>query len=412
MHDVNSATITLDAHIEQQILEDRQNNRRNPLAFKDAFALRRKDLEHDRATTMRPAFSRDIEKIINVPAYNRYADKTQVFSFVQNDDISRRGLHVQLVSRIARNIGEILGLNTSLIEAIALGHDIGHTPFGHAGEDYLSRIFHSNTGLYFRHNVHSVRVLDKLFPRNISLQTLDGIVCHNGEFAQQVLQMSDLDNFEDFDNIIKRCYTESDIIKTLRPSTLEGCVVRVADMIAYIGKDRQDAISLGCLDANKVFTGDVIGHTNAQIITNLCTDIINNSYGKDKIALSDDMFNALKTAKRENYEYIYNKEGVSADHGNIVGEMFELVYNKCRQDLIDGCKLSPIYKHHVKYLSKKSRSVSPEEYKNEEVDMIVADYIAGMTDSYFNALFEFMFPNSNLSIITQDYCSGLRVSTE
>ena len=107
----------------------------NPYAFSDENAVRRNG-NHDNPTVIRPPFIRDCDKILHCPFYNRYADKTQVFSFYKNDDISRRGLHVQLVSRIARTIGRALGLNLELIEAIALGHDIGHTPFGHAGEKF------------------------------------------------------------------------------------------------------------------------------------------------------------------------------------------------------------------------------------------------------------------------------------
>ena len=163
--------------------------------FKDN-AIRRIDKEHDRAALWRPAFVRDVEKIMHSPYYNRYADKTQVFSFYKNDDISHRALHVQLVSRIARNIGRMLGLDLDLIEAVALGHDIGHTPFGHAGEKFLNESYHANTGRYFNHNVHSVRVLDKIFNLNISLQTLDGILCHNGEFECKEYRPSKLDNFK------------------------------------------------------------------------------------------------------------------------------------------------------------------------------------------------------------------------
>ena len=129
----------LDPAVEAAIRADRAAGRAHPLRFDDARVTRREPNPHDEATLTRPAFARDIEKILNIPAYNRYADKTQVFSFVQNDDISRRGLHVQLVSRIARGIGSLLGLNCELIEAITLGHDVGHTPFGHAGERFLSR---------------------------------------------------------------------------------------------------------------------------------------------------------------------------------------------------------------------------------------------------------------------------------
>lgn len=142
-------------------------------------------MEQDKANLWRPAFVRDIEKILHLPYYNRYVDKTQVFSFYHNDDITRRALHVQLVSRIARNIGSVLGLNLDLIEAIALGHDIGHTPFGHAGERFLDELLKNETGRSFQHNVQSARVLDKLFARNISLQVLDGVLCHNGEFEMQ-----------------------------------------------------------------------------------------------------------------------------------------------------------------------------------------------------------------------------------
>ena len=139
----------------------------------------RRNTDHDIANLWRPAYVRDCEKIMNCPYYNRYTDKTQVFSLYKNDDITRRALHVQFVSRIARNIGRLLGLNLDLIEAIALGHDIGHTPFGHAGEKYLNELLCENTGEIFLHNVQSVRVLDKIFNYNISLQTLDGILSHN-----------------------------------------------------------------------------------------------------------------------------------------------------------------------------------------------------------------------------------------
>ena len=135
----------------------------------DETKVIRRDNSRDTATAVRTAFIRDTDKIMHCPYFNRYSDKTQVFSFYKNDDITRRMLHVQLVSRIARTIGKALGLNLDLIEAISLGHDIGHTPCGHAGEKILDEIFSSHTGRRFSHNIHSVRVLDKIFPYNISL---------------------------------------------------------------------------------------------------------------------------------------------------------------------------------------------------------------------------------------------------
>ncbi len=171
----------LSKEVQEHIIYDREKHIENPYKCLNESVIRR-DTERDIANLWRPAFVRDIEKVLHCPFYNRYADKTQVFSFYRNDDITRRALHVQLVSRISRNIGTLLDLNIDLIEAISLGHDIGHTPFGHAGERFLNDLFHENTGRYFNHNVHSVRVLDALFARNLSLQTLDGVLCHNGEF--------------------------------------------------------------------------------------------------------------------------------------------------------------------------------------------------------------------------------------
>lgn len=166
----------IDEDLQQKIISNRESHWINPYAFKDEMAVRRNN-DIDKANLWRPVFVRDVEKIMHLPYYNRYADKTQVFSFKNNDDITRRAQHVQLVSRIARNIGSVLGLNLDLIEAIALGHDIGHTPFGHAGERFLSELYHNETNRYFNHNVHSARVLDTIFARNFTMQTLDGVLC-------------------------------------------------------------------------------------------------------------------------------------------------------------------------------------------------------------------------------------------
>ncbi len=407
MSPTRPAYLSLDPLVEQAILEDRATHTLSPWRTPDAAVVRRDDFPHDAATLTRPAFVRDIEKVLNIPAYNRYADKTQVFSFVQNDEISRRGLHVQLVSRIARGIGGLLGLNCDLIEAIALGHDVGHTPFGHAGERFLSACYHRRTGRYFNHNVHSVRVLDELYRRNISLQTLDGVLCHNGEFAQQVLRVGDTASFEQLDSLVAACNADEQTIKTLRPTTLEGCVVRVSDMIAYIGKDRQDALAMGVLGDYGAFDSDVIGTTNARIINNLTVDIVNNSYGQDRIALSEEVFCDLKAAKRQNYEVIYLKEGMVDETENIVEEMFEDMYARLLADLVAGREDSPIFRHHVKRLCAQSRSITPEGYLAGEPNQIVVDYMASMTDSYFVAIYEHLFPASTRRIQTRGYCADL-----
>lgn len=399
--------LTLDPEVEAAIREDRAAGRKSPHAFPDEGVLRREDNPHDVATMARPAFARDIEKILNVPAYNRYADKTQVFSFVENDDICRRGLHVQLVGRIARGIGRLLGLNEDLIEAIALGHDLGHTPLGHAGERYLSECYHAHTGRFFNHNVHSVRVLDQLYRRNVSLQTLDGVLCHNGEFAQQVLETGTTETFDQLDELIEACTSDERAIGRLRPSTLESCVVRVADMIAYVGKDRADAIDMGLLSSLDVFESDFIGQSNACIINNLTVDIVNHSYGRDRIAMSEEAFADLKRAKRQNYELIYDREGDVLGEGNVVRDMFAQLYERLLVDVQAGDESSPVFKHHVAALCAKSRSITPEGYLTTEPNQVVVDYLASMTDSYFAALYNHLFPDSRRHLTARTYCWDL-----
>ena len=399
--------LTLDPAVEEAIRADRAAGRMHPQRTPDEAVMRREANPHDEATLTRPAFVRDIEKIINVPAYNRYAGKTQVFSFVENDDICRRGLHVQLVSRVARGIGALLGLNVDLIEAIALGHDVGHTPFGHAGERFLSTCYHRRTGRYFNHNVHSVRVLDKLYRRNISLQTLDGVLCHNGEFAQQRLVRGTTATFEELDALVEACDADEQTIATLRPATLEGCVVRVCDMIAYVGKDRADALDMGVLPSLDAFESDYIGVDNARIINNLTVDIVNNSYGRDAISMSAEAFADLKRAKRQNYELIFLREGMVDDTENVVEEMFEEMYARLLDDLAHGDESSPVIRHHVSSLVAKSRSVSAEDYLSQDPNRIVADYIASMTDRYFMSLYARLFPHSKRRIIERGYCSDL-----
>ena len=400
--------LTLEPHVEAAIRADRACGRPHPARFDDADVRRREDNPHDDATLTRPAFARDIDKILNVPAYNRYAGKTQVFSFVENDDICRRGLHVQLVSRVARGIGGLLGLNCELIEAIALGHDVGHTPFGHAGERYLSACYHAHTGRYFNHNVHSVRVLDRLYRRNISLQTLDGALCHNGEFACQKLRRGRMDDFAQLDALVEACTADEGVIATLRPSTLEGCVVRVADMIAYVGKDRSDALAMGAVESLDVFDSELIGRDNARIINNLTVDIVNNSYGRDVVCMSEAAFEDLKLAKRQNYELIYEREGLAGNAGNTVEEMFSEMYERLLEDLSAGDEGSPVFRHHVARLCASSRSITPEGYlAATEPNQVVVDYIASMTDSYFMALYAHLFPESAKHVITRGYCDDL-----
>lgn len=393
----------INEELQQKIKDDRENHWVNPYAFKNENAVRRNN-DIDKANLWRPVFVRDTEKIMHLPYYNRYADKTQVFSFKNNDDITRRAQHVQLVSRVARNIGSVLGLNLDLIEAIALGHDIGHTPFGHAGERFLSELYHNETDRYFNHNVHSTRVLDKILARNFTMQTLDGILCHNGEFEQQEYRPNYTKTFDEYDNEVEACYTEgTPAIKRLIPSTLEGCVVRICDMIAYLGKDRQDAVLAGIIEPDYQFKTELIGTENAKIINNLTVDIIEHSYGKDYIMFSDTAFKDLSTAKKENYEVIYNNNAMNQQYDEIIRPMFEELYYKLIDDVKRNDNDSIIYKHHINPIGDALKQYHGVDYSAEEKNQIVVDYIASMTDDYFIDLHKHLFPDSKYKIEYEPY---------
>ena len=382
---------------------DIKNGTLPALGFCDDDVIRRNPSEKDESTVWRTAFVRDIDKILHCPYYNRYSDKTQVFSFYRNDDITRRALHVQLVSRIARTIGKSLNLNLDLIEAIALGHDIGHTPFGHAGENYLDQIYRAHTGRRFSHNIHSVRVLDFIAPNNISLQTLSGIATHDGERELSVYTPKPLTSFEEFDDIIESCYVDKVNVRRLIPATLEGCVMRVSDIIAYLGKDRQDAMRAGMIDSEDFDLGE-IDNNNTEIINNLMVNVIENSYGKPYIMLDEKHFKALSDLKKENYQKIYLSDTVKSKFDPTIKPMMEELYDRLLSDLNSGVKDSPIYVHHIDFVNahtpREKRSVR---YEDTEPNQIVVDYIASMTDDYFIDLHRYLFPDSTHKIEYHGY---------
>lgn len=376
----------------ERMSDDRARGWENPYRTSDEDALRREERPADRSSIWRPAFVRDVEKILHMPAYNRYAGKTQVFSFRSNDDLSRRGLHVQLVARIARDIGFALGLNCDLIEAIGLGHDLGHTPFGHAGERCLNDVFHERTGRWFFHNVHSVRVLDKLYGRNISLQTLDGALCHNGEYEQRVFELSGLSSFGEFDRVVDECVSGGGaVIGHLRPMTLEGCVVRISDIIAYVGRDRQDAIEAGLLTGD-AFEDGLGGAYNSWILTHASADIIEHSYGKDRIEMSEELFAEIRRAKAENYAKIYRSSGIEGERAEVLARAFELMYERCLDDLHKRDESSFIFRHHIMRIEEQLAHYGRTYDWQSDPEQTVVDYIASMTDGYFAELASKFFP--------------------
>lgn len=345
-------------------------------ASHDSDAIRLKEFKKD----IRGNYFRDIDRIIHSISYTRYIDKTQVFSRIENDHISKRIIHVQLVSKIARTIGRALNLNEDLIEAIALGHDIGHVPFGHVGERILNDISLRYNQGYFRHNVQSVRNLmcveNNGKGTNLTIQVLDGILCHNGELLQDFYYPQSKTK-EEFLDLYNSCYNKSDNEITLIPMTLEGCVVRISDIIGYIGRDIEDAIRLGVIDKEKLPENirKTLGDSNSKIVNTIIMDIIQNSYGKPYLKISKEIYDSLVELKKFNYKNIYNKANTE-EQIKEYEKMFEKVFDYNLRVLNDKKYDENIYRVFLNNMN--------EEYKkNNSNERIVIDYIAGMTDDYF-----------------------------
>ena len=341
----------------------------------DSEAIYLRDVSND----FRTPFFRDIDRIIYTLAFTRYSDKTQVFSFKSNDHLTKRMIHVQYVSKIARTIGRALALNEDLIEASALGHDLGHTPFGHVGEEILNKISLDCGEGYFNHNIHSVRLLMDIENygrgKDITLQTLDAIMCHNGELPQSEYHPVKKTK-EEFLKEYKLSYKDKTIIKKLRPMTLEGCVVRISDLIAYLGRDIEDAMRLNIVSFKDIPDSikKYLGNNNRDIVNSLINDVIENSLDKSYIKVSDEVYNAIVDLKDFNYKNIYAKAYTKEERISLE-RMLNKLFNCYMNDLKYNNKDSNIIKSYLSNMS--------DEYKNSNShERIVIDYIAGMTDDY------------------------------
>lgn len=329
---------------------------------------------------IRPAFFHDIDRIIYSLSYTRYLDKTQVFTRSENDHISKRITHVQMVSKIARTIGRSLNLNCDLIEAIALGHDIGHTPLGHEGERMLNEISRREIGEYFAHNIQSVRHLMNVENNgvgfNLTIQVLDGIMCHNGEMLSAKYEPVTKTK-EEFLRQYQAAYKDLEKSNKNRPMTLEGCVVRISDIIGYIGRDIEDAIMLGKIEREEIpiEISSVLGTTNSQIINTIVLDIINNSMDKPYLKMSDDVYKALFLLKKFNYEHIYSFSMTDEDKEYYRNGMNK-IYERYLNDIINSNKDSIIYTIFLNTQSDKYNTETSDKRK-------VIDFIAGMTDEMF-----------------------------
>ncbi len=363
----------------------------SPYAARDEEAIYEQPSERSEDDRLvRPNFVQDVDLVLNNPYYNRCMDKTQVFPLYRNDDLTRRSFHLQLVAQISCKISRALHLNVPLTRAIALGHDMGHTPFGHGGERVLSNLYHAHTGRYFNHNVHSVRLIRTIAGSNISLQALNGMLCHCGEKAFAEYQPEPCESFAQLDAMMERCYTEAGASQTLRPSTLEGCVVRICDILAYLGKDRQDAITVGVLsDDNYRLEDNPLGSVNREFIGNATANIVKNSIGKPYLKMDEPVFEGLLAAKEMNSHQIYESEEAHERLDRVMEKMMGRLYERCRKDLIAYDAKSPIVRHHLKSWVIDER----ESYLAEPPDDIVVDYLASMTDDYMLALDRHLFPD-------------------
>ncbi len=360
------------------ILDQRESDLLAAAATRSIDGIRRLP-EDGRASDYRQSFAVDVDRILHSMAYTRYIDKTQVFYLIKNDHITHRMLHVQLVSRAARTIGRFLGLNEDLIEAIAIGHDIGHPPFGHDGERILSAICTSLKIGEFHHNVQSVHFLEKVERKgrgwNLCLQTLDGILCHDGEIHDLRVEPDRGKQFSDHESEISRKKSGNRV--GLIPMSLEGCVVRFSDTVSYIGRDIEDAIRLGLVKRSEMPRESVscLGDTNGKIVYSLVTDIIINSYGKPYVSFSPEVSGALKRLKKFNYERIYMNPEIKKEL-NRIERLYKEMFSRFLDDISKKKDSSPVFKNFIDGMSEDYVAAHcPEE--------IVRDFIAGMTDQYF-----------------------------
>lgn len=359
-------------------LDALEAERFSPLACLSSTGVRRRP-EEGRDEDHRQAFAVDSDRILHSRAYTRYIDKTQVFYMVRNDHITHRVLHVQLVSKIARTIGRYLRLNEDLIEAIALGHDIGHPPFGHDGEKILDTLCREHGLPSFQHNLQSVRFLEAIERQgrgwNLTLQTLDGIMCHDGEIHNRSLAPQQGKTFADFDR--QAAAKELDRNQALIPMSMEGCVVRFADTIAYIGRDIEDAIELALISRDDIPARcrEIFGRTNGSIVYRLVTDLIAASLDREAISFSKEVSEGLKELKAFNYERIYLNPAIKKGLG-LISNCYQALFASCLDQFSRQERQAEMY---ANLLSEQGW----EYVEGRQPAAMARDFIAGMTDAYF-----------------------------
>jgi len=336
-----------------------------------------------RPEDIRGPFFRDQTAIIHSLAFRRLKHKTQVFFSPENDHICTRVEHSLHVATISATICRALGLDVDLATAIGLGHDLGHAPFGHAGEKSLERLFPQG----FIHELHSLRVVDKLENYgeglNLTWAVRDGIAAHCGEADEQSVT-------------IAREPNELNALQRLprHPSTWEGCVVRISDSIAYLGRDLEDALAANLISEKEIpsHLRKGIGTTNSEIINNLVFDVVDWSGKNGQIGFSEDMFSLVKAFKQFSRANIYANPKLTYwnDYAGLVIRTIYTYLHALFQR--NGMDFAPYEQSRVPLEVKFGKYMHSlrERYHSEgcEPTCIIRDYIAGMSDSYALRCFE------------------------
>lgn len=336
----------------------------------------------------RSPYFRDQTAIIHSMSFRRLKNKTQVFFSPENDHVCTRIEHVLHVSTISTVICEKLGINYELAQAIALGHDLGHAPFGHAGEKFISDL----SGTKFYHEINGLRVVDKLendgTGLNLTYAVRDGIISHCGEKFEQYIEISD--KLKSLEKISE---------KNTYPLTWEGCVVRMADKIAYLGRDIEDAIKADIISEENIPKDikEKLGEKNGEIINTFVEDLIKWSNENGKIGFSENIFNLMEELKNFNYDKIY-KSDIILNYKVNVKKIIEIIYKHLLELFLDkewnfkrySEDLIPLNKRFGNYLNKREKIYKEEETESKQ---IVVDYISGMTDAYaLKCAKEIIFP--------------------
>jgi dGTPase len=335
-----------------------------------------------REVDVRGPFYRDTTAIIHSSAFRRLKQKTQVFFAPSNDHICTRMEHCLHVASIASTICKGLGLDSDLAWAIGMGHDLGHTPFGHTGEKILSRKMERSGLGDFEHEKHSLRVVDFLSEQgrglNLTYAVRDGIAFHNGEQLVQSIRPT----FE------VRDLTEDLRSQAILPATYEGAVVRFSDTIAYLGRDFEDACRLGVIDKEELppKVAKKLGRSNAQIIDTLVNDIILHSNPVEGISFSDELFPVIKEMMDFNYREIY-KSPMLEGYERYFERLFTLIISYLQTLLTECGDDETCYKDERNMLAMgfyQHKQEMEQAYiaHDGNIDRLVYDYIAGMSDHF------------------------------